>query len=265
MNQHVLTSPDKESTVVIDQGELISYSRWGEELIHQKGDPGWRNADTEMFPIIGPTESKGYLVPTDRGDAPQDQHGLLRELPYRVLNENAQSIEFAKSYEQNATVKNSKFPDKSSQQHVSWPYSFDFFKRLKITNDALSIEFEIRTETDMPFMLGYHPAFKLSGDHSETFKTSEAEMSLQQILDAGAKAYPVLDTDEISLIKLKGYNIKVTTEGFDNFMLWTEVDNMVCIEPITAYPYIGEKLLEKEVFRASQGVDIFKVVIHPYR
>ena len=73
INQNVITSEDKESTVVIDDGELVSYSFYGEELIHQKGDRGWRNADTEMFPIIGPTEANGFKVNTKRGEAPHSR------------------------------------------------------------------------------------------------------------------------------------------------------------------------------------------------
>ena len=62
MDQIVITSTDKESTVVVDSGELVSYSKYGEELIHQKGDRGWRNSDTEMFPIIGPVNEAGFQV-----------------------------------------------------------------------------------------------------------------------------------------------------------------------------------------------------------
>ena len=31
--------------------------------------------------------------------------------------------------------------------------------------------------------------------------------------------------------------VHIKTNGFDNFMLWTEVPNMLCIEPVTYYPY----------------------------
>ncbi len=98
INQIVITSSDKESTVVIDDGELVSYSFYGEELIHQKGDRGWRNADTEMFPIIGPTESNDFKVNTERGEAIQDQHGLLRELEYELLENTGSSVSFQKYY-----------------------------------------------------------------------------------------------------------------------------------------------------------------------
>ncbi|MBG7630205.1 MAG: aldose 1-epimerase, partial [Bacteroidetes bacterium] len=40
--------------------------------------------------------------------------------------------------------------------------------------------------------------------------------------------------------------------------------NMLCIEPITAYPYTGGEMLSKELFNVSKGTDTFKVEIKPY-
>jgi len=74
----ILSSADKNSIVKIEEGELISYLKNGEEIIHQKGNPGWKNSDTEMFPIIGPTETNNFIVSTPKGNCIQDQHGLLR-------------------------------------------------------------------------------------------------------------------------------------------------------------------------------------------
>ncbi|MCP4884449.1 MAG: aldose 1-epimerase [Flavobacteriales bacterium] len=264
MNQHVITSPDKESTVVIDKGELISYSKFGEELIHQKGNPGWRNADTEMFPIIGPTQDNDFRVETERGEALQDQHGLLRELAYDVVNETDHSVIYSKSYEKNTPVTNSKYPDKSNKELVSWPYSFLFTKKFSLTDDALRIEFLVEGEPGMPYMLGYHPAFKLSGENTERFISNMKQMTLQDILDVGSIAFPALKCEEISMIKENGYNIRISTKGFHNFMLWTEVTNMVCIEPITAYPYTDKKALGKELFKTCSGFDSFEVVIEAY-
>ena len=42
-------------------------------------------------------------------------------------------------------------------------------------------------------------------------------------MDGGSSAYPILNTNEIYLLKEKGSNISIKTEGFNNFMLWTEV------------------------------------------
>ncbi len=260
---HRLVSDDKKSFVSLEEGELISYIKNGDELIHQKGDPGWRNSDTEMFPVIGPTEANDFIVNTKRGEAVQDQHGLLRELTYIEVNKTENSVVYAKTYEKNSKVRNSKYPDKSNKELLFWPYSFEFKKRYKLSNDALKIQFEITGERGMPFMLGYHPAFKLSGNNDEIFKFKEQQLKLQEILDVGSIAFPVLGANEITLVKAKGHNVLIKTQGFDNFMLWTEVPNMVCIEPISAYPYTGEKSLDSSLFREceTEAANYFEVTI----
>ena len=266
MEPQILISPDKNSIVKIDQGELVSYLKNKEELIHQKGQPGWRNSDTEMFPVIGPTEVNDFIVSTPKGNAIQDQHGLLRELSYTLMENGEKFAVFQKDYIANTIVKNSKFPEKSPKDKLSWPYDFSFKKGYELSNDSLKITFEIDAEKGMPFMLGYHPAFKLSGDYSEICKTKAHEISIQKIMDGGSTAYPVLNTQEIKLIKNKGFNISIKTKGFNNFMLWTEVPNMLCIEPITAYPYTeGEPPLSEKLFNISTKKDSFEVVIVPYK
>ena len=266
MEPQILISPDKNSIVKIDQGELVSFLKDKEELIHQKGQPGWRNSDTEMFPVIGPTEATNFMVTTPKGNAIQDQHGLLRELSYTLMESGENFAVFQKDYAANTLVKNSKFPEKSPEEKLSWPYDFRFKKLYELSNDSLKITFEIEAEKGMPFMLGYHPAFKLSGDYSEICKTKSQEISLQKIKDVGSTAYPILNTQEIKLIKNKGFNISIKTKGFDNFMLWTEVPNMLCIEPITAYPYTeGEPPLSEKLFSISSEKDSFEVVIKPFK
>jgi galactose mutarotase-like enzyme len=252
------------SIVKIDKGELVSFTKNKEELIHQKGQPGWRNSDTEMFPVIGPTEANDFMVATPKGNAIQDQHGLLRELTYYLMESGENFAVFQKEYIADTTIKNSKFPEKSPKEKLSWPYDFLFKKTYILTNESLKITFKVEAEKGMPFMLGYHPAFKLSGDKSEICKTKIQEVSLQKIMDGGSTAFPVLNTQEIKLIKNNGFNISMKTKGFNNFMLWTEVPNMLCIEPITAYPYTeGALALSEKLFNLSNGKDCFEVVIVP--
>ncbi|WP_338039295.1 hypothetical protein [Maribacter litopenaei] len=107
--------------VRIDEGELVGYSVGGYELIHQKGSPGWRNSDTEMFPIIDPTNEADFKVNTPKGEAVQDQHGLLRELKYELLDNTETKAVFEKRYLANTKVKNSKYPDKSTEPELFRP------------------------------------------------------------------------------------------------------------------------------------------------
>ncbi len=92
-----LTSPNLTSKVIIDKGELISYQQKKEEFIHQKEDLGWNNSDTEMFPIIGPTQKNKFAVSTPNGECIQDQHGILRTFDYTLI----ENIENTAVYQKN--------------------------------------------------------------------------------------------------------------------------------------------------------------------
>ena len=228
----ILSSAEQE--VCIEQGELVSYTCAGHQLIHQKGSPGWKHSDTEMFPIIGPTEGAGYRVQVSRGNAMQDQHGLLRELEYKLLETSDTRAVYEKTYKAGTVVRNSKYPDRSQLQFLMWPYSFTFRKGFQLNDDGLQVLFEVDGEPDMPFMLGYHPAFKLH-TNSPVVVAGEKEIPLEEILKAGSRALEVASCQELTL--RDSLSISIRTRGFDNFMLWTEVPNMLCVEPVTFYPY----------------------------
>ena len=228
-----LVSSDRESVVKIERGELITYIKNKAEFIHQKGNKGWRNSDDEMFPIIGPTSKNNFRVHTKNGDAIQDQHGLLREMEYEFISSDETSAKFIKKYKKNTQVKNSKFPEKSSEEFLKWPFDFTFEKHFTLKNDVLTIDFIINSEKNMPFMLGYHPAFLLSDSGKEIIISDDKKITLSDVYKVGSNAFPILNSDKIILKNIDKSDVEITTKGFDNFMLWTEVDNMLCIEPIT--------------------------------
>ncbi|WP_430907014.1 aldose 1-epimerase [Maribacter sp. 2-571] len=231
--------------VTVDKGELVGYEVNGHEYIHQKGSPGWRNADTEMFPIIGPTAEARFQVQTPKDIAIQDQHGLLREMEYELTFESATELKYGKTYTAGTQVGNSKYPNKSDKQFLYWPYAFQFEKKIRLLADALEITFTISGERDTPFMLGYHPAFKLHGENV-SIKTGERTIALDEVLAVGSRALEVPNCNSVVLQDTSG--LSITTEGFKGFMLWTEVRNMVCIEPITFYPYAVPQHLLHEGF-----------------
>lgn len=249
-------------TVTIDKGELVSYVVDKVEYIHQKGDPGWRNADTEMFPLIGPTAEAGFKVWTPKGDAIQDQHGLLRELTYTLLNADDTTAIFQKGYKANTKVANSKYPDKSTVSELYWPYDFQFQKKFKLTTTGLEITFLITAEEGMPYMLGYHPAFKTESSATQISYGENTKASVQDIKAAGSVAYPLRD---IAKAELQNTNaITIATQGFKQLMLWTEVDTMLCIEPITFYPYdVDQDKLFKGYSNIGKLPAEYKVFLKP--
>lgn len=252
---------NRHGSATIDKGELISFIINNEEIMHSKEAPGWNASDIEMFPIIGATKISNYTIETPNGVAKQDQHGLLRELEYQLISNDNTNLVFEKKYVKNTLIKNGKFPEKSSQEYLYWPYDFIFKKTFSLKNNSLIIDFEINSSKGMPFMFGYHPSFKLSGFGTEIIKTVEKEIGLKEILSVGSAAYKILNTDEVILVKNDASVIKITSKNFNNFMLWTPVKNMVCIEPITQYPL--EKNAENSIknSRISTGKNFFSVTI----
>lgn len=248
-----------QSTAAIDSGELVSFQVQGHELIHQKGSPGWRNSDTEMFPIIGPTAAAGFSVTTPKGKAPQDQHGLLREMDYKLKEQTKGKAVFQKEYQAHTPIRNSKYPEKSTQEKVSWPYDFVFTKTYSLSENSLHITFTILGEPGMPYMLGYHPAFKLQNPGGY-IEVGDSRVSIQEVMEAGARAFPIPDCETLGLHDQK--SVKMETQGFGALMLWTEVPNMICIEPISFYPYgVENEQLHKGFRTLQKGETSFEVKI----
>ncbi|MEH6679030.1 MAG: aldose 1-epimerase [Sediminicola sp.] len=251
----------KEYVARVEAGELIGFAVSGHEFIHQKGSPGWRSSDTEMFPIIGPTNEANFRVSTTKGDAVQDQHGLLREIPYRSCSSTATKTVYKKEYFAGQPVENSKFPAKSTEQWLSWPYDFVFEKSFELAEGGLMITFTVSGDLGMPFMLGYHPAFKLYTE-SPTIQAGDTTISLSQVLAVGNRALYVPGTNSVTLSDKK--DITVRTEGFGHFMLWTEVPNMVCMEPISFYPYnVPQNELHSGFQIMGKEPMVFKVGLFP--
>ena len=246
--------------IKVDRGELVSYTVNGHEFIHQKGSPGWGSADTEMFPIIGPVNEAGFKVQTPKGNATQDQHGHLRLMDYELVESSPIKAVFHKEYKSGTQIKNKKYPEKSDVEFLDWPYSFQFKKQFLLSAEGLEIKFEISGDAEMPFMLGYHPAFKIHGDYP-IIKANQSEITLDEVLEVGSRALQVANCTELTLLDEKSLTIK--TEGFEHFMCWTEVSNMICLEPITFYPYAVAQKNLNEGFQNLNNETVFKVMLLP--
>jgi galactose mutarotase-like enzyme len=258
---NIVTLTIGDQQIKVEAGELISYKVKGHEFMHQKGNPGWRSVDTEMFPLIGPTNEADFKVKTPRGFATQDQHGLLREMKYALVHQTENILVFNKKYTANEEILNSKFPNKSTAEKLSWPYDFTFEKTFKLENEQVSVEFKITGEEGMPFMLGYHPAFMLHTGHA-IISAGGQNISIPEVMEVGSRA---LQLPNIAVVLLKDKRtLEIKSEGFSHFMLWTEVPNMVCIEPITFYPYaVAQHNLEEGFMFLKKEPMNFKVVLKP--
>ncbi|WP_299015016.1 aldose 1-epimerase [uncultured Polaribacter sp.] len=259
--KNTITLKNINSIVKIEKGELISFKVDDKEYIHQKGRKGWRKSDDEMFPVIGPLSKNNYRLHTKKGDAILDQHGLLREMEYDLFSADETSAKFRKVYAQNTPLQNAKFPKKSPEEFVFWPFDFTFEKHFTLKDNTLTIDFSFTSETGMPFMLGYHPAFLLSNTGADTLVANNTKITLSEIYKAGHNAFPVLHTNKIILENSDRNHLEITTKNFNNFMLWTPVDNMLCIEPITQYTSYTDEKFSEENMSISSGKESFSFEI----
>ena len=128
-------------------------------------------------------------------------------------------------------------------------------------NNTLEVTFSISGEEGMPFMLGYHPAFMLHSENA-VISTGNQDITIPEVMAVGSRALQVPKTDTIILKDEK--SIQITSEGFSHFMLWTEVPNMVCVEPITFYPYaVAQQNLAEGFMVLKDEPAIFKVSLKP--
>ncbi|WP_088341601.1 aldose 1-epimerase [Robiginitalea sediminis] len=246
----------------IQAGELIRFSCKGHQFIHRAGEPGWGHSDTEMFPVIGPTAQMGYRVQVPKGNAIQDQHGLLRELPYTLESRGQAEARFVKTYTAGDLVANSKYPERSAMRWLIWPYSFSFTKQFRLTETHLEVRFEVSGDRDMPYMLGYHPAFRLTREDAHLRISEETTIGLKEILEVGDRALHLPECNRVVLQDTAG--LEIETEGFGQFMLWSPDPAMVCVEPITFYPYDAPPGQLHEGFRYLEGEPVhFRCRLRP--
>ncbi|SFR53374.1 Aldose 1-epimerase [Robiginitalea myxolifaciens] len=251
---------NEQIKITIRDGQLSGLLYGGRQWMHNPADPGWGHSDAEMFPIIGPTAEVAYRVQVPRGNALMDQHGFLRDMPYELL-ESGKKLKLGKEYPAGTPVANPKFPDRSTLRMHLWPYSCSISKTFKIQGDTVRVDFEISGERDMPYMLGYHPAFALKTPDARIIARDQT-YSITEIMAAGNRALQVADCSEVTLEDQGKLHLRAT--GFRHFMLWSPDPGMVCIEPVTFYPYdAGQSKLHEGFDFLTDGPVNFSLELRP--
>lgn len=242
-------------SATIHDGQLRSLKNGKLEFMHHPDEPGWRKSDDEMFPVVGATQKYNYRIETPKGEAILDQHGLLRELDWQIIEQSQERLLLRKSYTAGTRLGNSKYPGRSPEASVSWPYDFSVEKEIELVDEKkLQITFTVEAESGMPFQFGYHPAFKIEPKRSGVHVIChDEEHSLEEIMKAGAAAFPLMNSPKLRLQDGAGRKLQLQTQGFGHFMCWTEVTNMLCVEPVTHYPAETDlSLFEKHALRIPE-------------
>ncbi|MDD5181971.1 MAG: hypothetical protein PHC66_02250 [Candidatus Nanoarchaeia archaeon] len=234
--------------------QLVSLTSEGVEYFHDGGmdtysGPGWKNSEIVPFPIFGPAADSKVMV--DELEFYLEQHGISRHtkgnpfVPKTQIGNNA--IVLVQGYDGHK-IANPKYSEGNGHpEHLNWlPYKLE--KKFTLDEEGLFCEFILTNTSDieMPYMIGWHPAFKLQGRVEDgIFLTGNKELiSLDAVIksskDPEKTAYFVENTNSVTYMdNISKRGINVSSKDFGNcVMLWMpERDaGMFCIEHTSRLP-----------------------------
>lgn len=234
--------------------------RRNEELLYQKNPDSWQGQDVVIFPFIARLKDGFYTHHRKRYDF--KNHGLIRYMVGEVENEEENKITITFTSD-NETLKR-------------YPFEFDLKVIYELIDNTIKISYDIlnKSDDDMPFEVGAHPAFKLPGkktskefdmsgnylmfnketqlhlmelDESASFVEGEIEFFDTDRIDLNKKLFNDINTiilkgedfdNSITLFKKDGSKLTVSSSEATFFALWSDKTwgDYVCIEPWTGLP-----------------------------
>lgn len=253
MSHEIISLVNDDMKTSIYDGEIVSLSYNDQELFHGAGKPdhmkmpsdhkGWSRSEILMFPVVGPVNDFKVLV--GDGWVSHDQHGISRVIGYSCKESSLVHASFSQKHDSMMSYPNPKFKEGSSNpRFISWPFSYEIEKHLELAADSLKATFTITNDSDkdMPFMFGWHPAFKVYGDTSDNlFFVDDKIYGLDAVVreSKANNALKIAGADKVVFENKKtGVAIEINAHNFGSFMIWSPDNDagMVCIEPVTHLP-----------------------------
>ncbi len=249
-----------------------------------EGNPDfWGKHSPILFPIVGTLKNNSFTY--NQKEYTLSRHGFARDMEFELIEKlNNKAI----------------FSLKSSEDTLKL-YPFEFELQIIYTLEAkkLIIDYKVenKSKVTMPFSIGAHPAFSLTGDFenysiefekeetldyfllendlvsntTQKLKTERKQIALNYELFANdALIFKTIESKSLVILKKSNPILKVRFEDFPNLGIWTKIDaTFICIEPWFGYSDTIEKsgnLFEKEgiqiiakdgIFKSSFYIEIF--------
>lgn len=285
MDENIQILKDNTKAVINPtNGQLFSISFNGEEFMHD-GKTDWSNSEIPMFPIIGEVANFQILIKDKQGAVEkysQDKHGIARNIPFIIKEQNPERVQLMQYYHGTNVVNPKAGSGKENPANLRW-LSYRLKKDIGVFSNGVNIDFKLINTSDqqMPYMFGWHPAFKRLGKVEEcVFETANKVFSalpLEKVIEA-SKVGAVIISEPLSI----NYYNKNTNKGltltlggkFRDAMLWTPSynANMVCIEPITTSPIPSERerIFQRDISIGNDHlkpgeITFFQTWIAPYQ
>ncbi len=254
--------------------ELISLksNETDREYIWEGNPVFWGKQSPVLFPIVGTLKNNSYEIDNIEYHLPR--HGFARDMSFTLQEENK-----------------AVFSLQSTAETLSvFPFEFELHITYSLDVKKLNIGYKVinKNKFKMPFSIGAHPAFALSGNFEDyalefeideplNYSLLENNLISNQVLTLDKKDkvaglnYKIFENDalifkslaskKLSILKNSVPFIAVHFQDFPHLGLWT-VQNapFLCIEPWNGYSDTVESngnLFEKEGIQILDADEIF--------
>jgi galactose mutarotase-like enzyme len=281
------------TTTISNSNLTAQISHFGAELFSLKnsdikeyiweGNPTfWGKHSPILFPIIGTLKNNIYSYNEIEYHLPR--HGFAREMEFKLIEKTEKSALFSLI--------------SSIETRKVYPFNFELQICYSLEENKLNIDYKVINKNNliMPFSIGAHPAFALTGnfeDYSLEFQqqeilkyhllehglisnsTNEIPLENRQLglnyslFENDALVFKTLKSKSITILQNTEPLLKVNFTDFPNLGIWTVKSGpFLCIEPwfgysdtLTEYDTISKKegiqLLEKnETFKSNFSIEI---------
>lgn len=146
---NILKSGNVEIAVADRGAELQSYKVNGEEFMWEANPEFWGASSPVLFPFVGTVKNQKYSF-NEKEYEIKTRHGFARTEEFELVEKTENSLKF-------------KFSS-SEETLKKYPFEFDLFITYTIIENTLEINYTVvnKTEGEMYFSLGTHPAFALN-------------------------------------------------------------------------------------------------------
>ncbi len=246
----------------------------GKEYIWEGNPAFWGKHSPVLFPIVGTLnnnsfehEGKSYSL---------SRHGFAREMEFDLIDKTESSATFSIQSNQETLKK--------------YPFEFEFQIIYTLEENKLDIAYKVinKSEVQMPFSVGAHPAFALPenfekysiqfekeepleyhllennliSNQKETLKKVKNSVQLNyKLFENDALIFKSLQSNYLTILENKKPLLKVQYTDFPHLGIWTVMDApFICIEPWFGYSDTNESngnLFEKEGIQILNSKETF--------
>lgn len=272
------TLKNKQLTAQINHlgAELISLKNNNEIEYIWEGNPDfWGKHSPVLFPIVGTLNNNSFKYEDKIYSL--SRHGFAREMEFQLIAKTETSAIFSIQTNEDTLKK--------------YPFEFEFQIIYTLEENKLDIAYKVinKSEVKLPFSVGAHPAFALSGNFGNYSLQFEKEEPLdyhllENNLITSKKAilethqnlvnlnYPLFENDALIFKSLQSNSLtilenqkpllKVLFEDFPHLGIWTMQNApFLCIEPWFGYSDTTESngdLFEKEGIQILNPKETFE-------